>query len=392
MRWTWAGRFERAGALNGAGTLNDGLTAARHAVMLRLSPDRQAIEITGDTLPAPLRWMLADLRALPGPVGAPHLVLTRHAATDDEAPRDPARLTVDDPDLVDWLRRSRPALFQTDLHPGTRRRLVRAALMAVAAIAVLLLVILPGLANMLARLIPLKTEIAFGESVIAQMERAVGAASLGALRCDAPAGRAALDRMVARLSDGRDLGYDLKVHVFDHPMINAFAAPGGQVVIMRGLLDQAPDGVLGADAVAGVLAHEFGHVANRDATRNALRVAGTAGILSMVVGDVAGSAVLVAVAQQMLDSSYTRDAETKADVFALDMLAGANIDADGFAAFFDRLAQEEGRLELPEYFSSHPATDGRAQAARNFAEGQAVTSPVLSEADWTDLKSICAKP
>lgn len=197
--------------------------------------------------------------------------------------------------------------------------------------------------------------------------------------------------MVARLTDGADLGYQVRVQVFDHPMINAFAAPGGQVVIMRGLLDKAPEGLLGADAVAGVLAHEFAHVTNRDATRNALRVAGTAGILSMVVGDVAGSAVLVAVAQQMLDSSYTREAEAAADIFALDMLARAKVDAAGFAAFFDRLKQEEGRLKLPEYFASHPATDGRAEAARDFASGQAATTPVLSAEDWATLRDICAK-
>ncbi len=377
--------------MKGAGRFNDGESAARHDVTLALSQDRQAIDITGPTLAAPLRWSLSDLRALPGSDDARHLVLTRHVATEDEAPRDPARLTVDDPDLIAWLKRSRPALFQTDLHPGTRRRVLRAAAMAVAAIVLIVFVILPGLANTLARLIPLRTEIAFGESVIAQMERAVGAERLGTLRCDAPAGRTALDRMVARLSAGRDLGYDLKVQVFDHPMINAFAAPGGQVVIMRGLLDQAPAGLLGADAVAGVLAHEFGHVASRDATRNALRVAGTAGILSMVVGDVAGSAVLVAVAQQMLDASYTREAEAAADLFALDMLARAGVDAQGFAAFFDRLAQEEGRVKLPEYFSSHPATDGRAQAARDFSGGQAATTPVLSAEDWAALKAICAK-
>lgn len=168
--------------MNGTGSLNDGQTAARHAVMLRLSDDRQAIDITGDTLGQPLRWMLADLRAVPGAPDAPHLVLTRHAPSDDEAPRDLIRLTVTDPAMVAWLRRSRPALFRTDLHPGTRRRVLRAAGVAVVAIALILFVILPGLANTLARLIPLKTEIAFGESVIAQMERAVGAKRLGALR------------------------------------------------------------------------------------------------------------------------------------------------------------------------------------------------------------------
>ena len=144
-------------------------------------------------------------------------------------------------------------------------------------------------------------------------------------------------------------------------------------------------------AVAGVLAHEIGHVDSRDVTRNALRVAGTAGLLSMAIGDIAGGAVIVGVAQAVIDTSYTREAEVAADRFAVEMLDAAGVSAEGFAAFFEVLKAEEGRIniDIPEWISTHPDTAGRAQIARSFAEGQGVTSPVLNDDDWSALKDIC---
>ena len=371
--------------MQGQGTFFDGRTAGRHQVQVGLSPDRQALVISGDSLDAPLRWPLADLRALSDHGGEKDLVLTRHMDTDDESPRDPARLVLRDPALIDWILRTRPSLHKSDLRAGAKRRILRNAALALGALALMLLVILPGLADIMARVIPRDTEERFGRAVTAQMERFLGADERGALVCDHAQGRAALDKMVARLTDGRDLGYDLRVQVFDHPMLNAFAAPGGYVVLVRGLIDKAQ----GPDAVAAVLAHEIAHVVNRDATRNALRAAGSAGILSLILGDVAGGAVLVAVADQVLNSAYSRKAERTADAYALTMLNDAGISSAGFGAFFDTLAEQEAGLSLPEYLSTHPITAERAQAARDNAAAQGATTPVLTDAEWQALRRIC---
>jgi len=241
------------------------------------------------------------------------------------------------------------------------------------------------MADTLAALIPIEREIAFGKSVVAQIERALGGTQLGALQCTDPEGVAALEGMVTRLTGGRRMEYELNVVVFDHAMINAFAAPGGQIVLMRGLLDQAP----GRDAVAAVLAHEIGHVERRDATRHALRAAGTAGLVSMVLGDFTGGAAAVVLGERLLQSSYTRAAEAEADSFALDMLNRAGIDSTGMAAFFEQLAAEDGRPKLPAYFSTHPASADRAERARSNADDQQPTTAVLSDEDWQALKAIC---
>ena len=147
--------------------------------------------------------------------------------------------------------------------------------------------------------------------------------SEGQLACSNPAGLAALENMEARLLETTDTLYDLNIAVFDHGMVNAFAAPGGQVVLMRGLIDKAG----GPDEVAAVLAHEIGHVEARDVTRNALRVAGSAGILSMIFGDFSGGSAAVIVVERMMNASYTREAEAEADSYARDMLAAADVSA-----------------------------------------------------------------
>lgn len=396
MRSTSAGRSE---PVEGAGRLYDGETARAHAVRLGLSPDRQSLAITGETLPAPLHWRLADLRA----VGderprRDRLTLSRHMDTADEAPRDPARLVIEDAGLIAAIRASRPNLARRDLHRGTLRRVLLYAGGAVAAVLVMLFVILPSMADTLARIIPMEREVAFGKSVMGQLEGMLGGRDLGALHCDAPAGRAALDALEARLTDGQSLEYEIEITVFDHPMLNAFAAPGGQVVLMRGLIEKAR----GPDEVAGVLAHEIGHVVSRDPTRNALRATGSAGILSLVLGDFTGGAIFVALGEAMMNASYTRAAEAAADAYALGLLGAADISTRGFADFFDTLRRERGQgaaahdleeraeEERSGYLATHPASGGRAALARDFAETQQGTRPALDDARWQALRNICS--
>ncbi len=365
--------------------LFDGETAQEHRVILNaLHRDQIYVQISGDTLDTPLEWPVKDLRALRDQSDGSRLVLSYRRDTDDEAPRDPARLIVTDPDWLAWLHVTHDDLFTRDLHKGTWRKVITRSAMAVAAVVLMLFVILPRMADTLADILPIERETAFGKSVTAQMERFLGGKTIGALHCSNEKGQAALERMMARLSQGADLQYDINITVFDHEMLNAFAAPGGQIVLMRGLLEQAGS----ADAVAAVLAHEIGHVESRDATRGALRSAGSAGLLSLVLGDFSGGTAVLLIAEHAFQASYTREAESAADVFAIEMLNKAQVSSDGMAQFFD-LIGGEGGLELPEYFSTHPASDGRAVRARRNSDDQDVTRPVLSESDWQDLLTIC---
>lgn len=360
----------------------DGETARRWAARIAPSQDGLSLIIEREGAPR-LVWPLDRLRALADQSDRARLTLTQFAETEDEAPRDPARLIVTDPVAVAWFLRTRPGLMRRDVRTGTFRKVALWLGGAAAAVMLMLFVILPSLADFLAENLPVETEVAFGKSVMRQIEWMVSDEDGADLTCTNDKGLAALEAIEARLVGGRDLGYDLDLRVFDHEMVNAFAAPGGQIVIFRGLIDEAES----AEEVAAVLGHEIGHVVARDPTRLTLRSVGSAGILSVVLGDVTGGTVIAAAGDHLLQTSYTRDAEAAADIYALGLLNDAGIDTAPMAGFFDRIAEMTDLL--PEYLSSHPLSTGRADAARANAATHEDTTPVLSASEWQDLRKIC---
>lgn len=373
------------GAAPIAATFFDGQTAQRHPVLLSVTSDGSGLIIDQQNGGRPWLWPLGRLRVLGDHALVDSVTLTLHSDSDDESPRDPARLVVTDPDMVGWIRAAAPHLTKRDVRRGTATRIVTRLGLAVASIGVIVFAILPRMSDFLADRMPLETEVKFGRAVVSQMERLLGLGHDGDLGCNNPAGEAALNRMASRLMDGQDLKYAISFSVLNHEMVNAFAAPGGQIVILRGLLDTSDT----PEEVAAVLAHEIGHVEARDPTRLMLRAAGSAGIVSIVLGDVTGGSVIGIIGDQMLQSSYTRRAEAAADEFGLGMLQAANVNAAAFADFFDKLSGLEDGFVPPEYLSSHPSSSARAARARDFAEGQARTTPVLTKAEWQALKTIC---
>ena len=191
---------------------------------------------------------------------------------------------------------------------------------------------------------------------------------------------------LAQTSERPDLTFTFTI--LDTPIVNAFALPGGYVYITRGLLALAENEA----EVAGVLGHEIGHVESRDVTRNALRSAGSAGLLSLVLGEFAGGGAAVLIAEWTLNASYTREAEAAADVFALEMLDASGTDAGGMADFFDKIAALQGNdsgPSMPAFLATHPDSHARAHAARNFAAAQGYgTTPIPSAREWEALRNI----
>lgn len=361
----------------------DGQTAQRHPALVSVSRDGLGLIIELQEAGTRWLWPLDRLRSLADQATTKGLTLTLHADTDDESPRDPARLVLSEPELIGWLRQAAPDLHKRDLRPGTTTKIVKRLALAVVSIGLIIFVILPRMSDFLANRMALETEVKFGQAVVSQMKMLLGGE--GNLVCRNPKGEAALNRLASRLMDGQDLQYAISFSVLNHEMVNAFAAPGGQIVVLRGLLDKSDN----ADEVAAVLAHEIGHVEARDPTRLMLRAAGSAGIVSIVLGDVSGGSVIGIIGDQLLQSSYTRKAEAAADAFALEMLQDAGINSAAFAGFFDKLAGLEKGFAPPEYLSSHPSSEARAQRARDHAAGQKVTTPALTDAEWKALKGIC---
>lgn len=325
-----------------------------------------------------LRWPLEDIRALPDMAGRQGLVLRLAGAG-------LSRLYLPDRRLLAHLPQAHKSA-----PPKGRRRLVAWAGAAVAAVALQIFVLIPVLADNLARYIPPAGERALGAATFGHIRDGLAGAGLPPVPlCEAPGGRAALDRLTQRLLPPDALPDVVQVHVLDHEMVNAFALPGGFVVLFRGLIDAAES----PDQLAAVLAHELGHVDSRDPTRHALRSAGSIGVLGLLFGDFAGGAAVLFLAERLISAQYTQEAETSADGFAHDMLNRAGISPAALGDLFGSLAEERGDPEgLIAHFLSHPRLADRVRAAKAATEPGRSYTPAMPAADWAALQAICDGP
>ncbi|MEE9426785.1 MAG: M48 family metallopeptidase [Paracoccaceae bacterium] len=325
-------------------------------------------------------WRLTDIRRVPDQAANDTLILafkgdpiSRLVIRDEETRR---IITARCPNL-----RKRPSV-------ENRGRLAAWSFGAVASVALIIFGLVPLLANQLAEFLPPKGEQALGDATFEQIRTTLSETDLFPVTiCENPDGLAALDKMQARLSDQVELPYPLTVHVLDHDLINAFALPGGRVVFFRGLIDAAK----APDEVAGVFAHEIGHVVNRDPARGALRSAGSIGVLGLLFGDFAGGTVVLFLLNRLIDATYSQEAEALADSFAHATLSKTNIAPSALADMFERLLEDgEETGGILAHFMAHPKLGDRIKAARD-ADNQLTASirPSLSSDEWSALQKIC---
>ncbi|HUQ35421.1 MAG TPA: M48 family metallopeptidase [Aestuariivirga sp.] len=227
---------------------------------------------------------------------------------------------------------------------------------------------------------------AWSKRVGEQMEASlVGNAKI----CQTPSGAKAIAAMLTTLAQGNPDIPPLRVRVYDIPIMNAFALPGGHVVLTRGLLREASD----PGEVAGVLAHEIGHVSHHHPEAQMIRIAGMQVLISVATGTSGGNdAGSLAGLAAILKSS--RDAEREADAYAVAMLTAARLDPMALKHFLEKILEEEGRFSgrilsnLGTVFSTHPVTTERIAQIEPLPDGVALRPP-LSDAQWKDLKAIC---
>lgn len=253
---------------------------------------------------------------------------------------------------------------------------------AVGAVVLFFVVGLPLLAAQVALLIPPAFEERLGAQVAAQLAGFAPRKDGG--RCDAADGRAALARVVERLSARQAHRLPFTLHVVDAKVVNAFALPGGHIVIFRGLLDFMEH----PNELAGVLAHEMGHSDLRHPTEVAIKRGAGAFAIGLLLGDVTGVSTTIVLAQVLASAAYTREAEAEADDRAFASLAAAGLTAAPFAAFFQRLEKKEGGASgLFALLETHPASVDRA--ARAGAADRRGGGEVLNPAEWLALKKVC---
>lgn len=355
------------------GRFFDGETARAYAVELTIDEVSQSLEILGEDISQ--NWPLDKVRLVSDQADQGELVL--------RLAEDPlARLFTKDRLLAKRF----PALKRRTSDVA-RGRLLGWAVGAVASVALIILVLVPVMADQLAEFLPPEGEQALGETTLDSIRSALDTTGLRPLPfCTSANGRLALEKMQRKLEAEAELPVPLKVHVLDHPMVNAFALPGGHVVFMRGLIAQAKS----AEEVAAVFAHEMGHVVSRDPTRHALRSAGSIGVLGLLFGDFAGGALVLFLTEQLIEAQYSQKAEAEADRFAYGVLQDSGVAPSAIAEFFQRLLDEDGDAQgITSHFLSHPRVSERIAAARAATPSGFQAEPILSEDDWQALRAIC---
>jgi Zn-dependent protease with chaperone function len=359
-----------------SGEFFDGVTANSTQVPVVISGLGVSFELAGEWI----EWPMTDLRCLQDQARDSGMILDLE---DDSE----ARLIVKDRAATKFLWSLPNRLNSRKTSKQMKKRVAIWGVAAVVSVCLILFVVVPGLSNTLAKYIPMEREIAMGKYALRQIEWVVSKSDGTELTCTGADGLKALDKMSKRLKDNFETDYPLNVRVFRHEMVNAFAVPGGQIVLFEGLIEAAKT----PEEVAGVLAHEFGHTINRDPTRLSLRSAGSAGLLGLVFGDFAGGFAALALAEALLSANYSQEAETNADAFSHELFAKAKLPSSHFATFFEHLIKETGgEDELLSHISSHPNLQGRANAAKSadVIRGGNFT-PVLTPTEWASLRRIC---
>jgi Zn-dependent protease with chaperone function len=157
-----------------------------------------------------------------------------------------------------------------------------------------------------------------------------------------------------------------QVSVIDDPKtVNAFATPGGFLYVYSGLLLDADDEA----EVAGVLAHESGHVVARHAARQMVDAFGLQAVTSLALGQNPSLAAQVAasLASKGALLAHSRGEEQEADEYGARYASAAGYDPHGLVDFFRKLQAQEGKTPaLLQWLSDHPATPDRIAAVNRY--------------------------
>jgi len=349
----------------------DGEIARDHRVIVELTPQGLAIEGLGVV---PRVWSLSGLnliaRAGPGHplrLGHESEVGTRLVITQEAFTRELIALA---PHLAGGF--------------NARRASRVAAIIAISALvtAGVLYLILSYAPQTLAFMLPDSWRNSLGDQVEATLS------SDGKL-CATSAANMTLRSLGNRLREGNADMPPFEIKVYDIKILNAFALPGGRIIVTQELIDT----VKTPEEVAGVLAHEIGHVYHRHGEAQIIRAMGIELLLRMASGGgdtISGLASLLAILR------YSRDAEREADSFAQSAMVNAAIDPLALKSFFEAMKKLLGDRAstgglfgtMSDMMSTHPVTDERIAAIKPLPEGT-VARPVLSDADWANLKKIC---
>jgi predicted Zn-dependent protease len=180
-----------------------------------------------------------------------------------------------------------------------------------------------------------------------------------------PQMNAMVDQMgqaLAKCSDRQDITYTFKI--LDIKDVNAVSLPGGWVYVYKGLMDRTKDD---PNQLAGVLAHEIGHIA----ARHHADMIGRQTYASILIGTLTKGDVtqIAGIFANITLLRWSRKHEYEADKLGIKyMYRCKQYDPQGLINFFNLLLQEQKKKpsELEQIFLTHPVTEERIKRAQTY--------------------------
>jgi predicted Zn-dependent protease len=365
------------------GTFYDGETADPKSVtcLIRGNAFAGFLEVKDVVLDHKIAyWPLDSLVPVPARKGELHLSSTSAPAG--------ARLIFREQKIAERVHQKLPMLSR--FHRRRRARQFRTITLASAALASVVgayLFGVPLLAGRIVMLIPPETETGFGEKIVVQMASALqeqGGLQLCDPNPDSVANQA-IQRFAREAVAGTGTPFEVNIAVAANSIPNAFALPGGQAFYFKGLLIQTQT----ADEFAGVMAHEIGHVVNRDGMKQLVASAGTGLLVGFVLGDITGISIAAGLGTALIETSFSREAERKADEFAFGVAQRLSFDPTGLADLLGRIADDDANSRAFALLSTHPLTQERRAALENMGPVDIAVSPAFSQTEWQAIKNMC---
>ena len=239
--------------------------------------------------------------------------------------------------------------------------------------------------------IPISWEYATGKEARDYLGRVLGTGPEDRRWLEDNPGASGLLALANRLTEAQE-GQLFVVSLLNADMVNAFALPGGQIVITTGLVRQCRD----ADELAGVLAHEMAHVTERHNTRRLVRDQLFTFLLRVTTSGSDALSALGKGTSALFSGKLSREDESEADLLGVERLASAGINPLAGSLFFEGLSQEQKEANedasILSYLASHPALTERQEAIRReAARFSGPFTPALTMRDWLTLRTLCRK-
>ena len=284
-----------------------------------------------------------------------------------------SKLTINGKNAKDFIIQAQEELnkpwYKKDRTKGSVRNLFIFLVVCAVMVTVYFLIV-PWMSEKMASTVSIKTEEQFGNAVY------------DALALSAKEDKAATMVLNDFFKEMKvATAYNIRITVVNSDVVNAFALPGGNIVVYSALLSELKS----YPELAALLSHEFTHVNNKHSTKSIFRQMGSGVFLSLLFGKFGSvTSVMIDQADKFKSLTYSRRLEKEADMNGVDILKERKIDPEGFAALFKHLQDSAPASALPEFLGSHPEIDKRIVYIRDASK-----NAILE--DNTRLKSIFEK-